>query len=80
MEKPNDRYRRLRGAPTALRIAIGLLLIVGGIFGILPILGFWMIPLGVAVLLSDVPAVRRAWSRLRLWWRKRRGRTGPGRD
>lgn len=80
MEKPNEHYRRLRTAPTMVRILIGLLLIVGGIFGILPILGFWMIPLGIAVLLSDVRAVRRATSRLRLWWRKRRGRADASRE
>jgi|TARA_Y100001935_G_C17213234_1_gene461218 hypothetical protein len=28
---------------------------VGGIFGFLPILGFWMFPLGVALVLLDIP-------------------------
>lgn len=71
MRAPNHLYKRLRSAPVLIRIAIGALLIVGGIFGFLPILGFWMIPLGLAVILIDVPAVKRAWLRLRQWWRRK---------
>ncbi|TIS17249.1 MAG: hypothetical protein E5X10_04380, partial [Mesorhizobium sp.] len=33
-----------------LRIAIGVLLTIGGILGFLPILGFWMVPIGLLVL------------------------------
>jgi|AACY02.3.fsa_nt_gi Putative transmembrane protein (PGPGW). len=43
----------------ALRLGIGIALIAGGILGFLPVLGFWMIPLGVAVLAYDVPAAER---------------------
>ena len=32
------------------RIALGVALVLGGIVGFLPILGFWMIPLGLFVL------------------------------
>ncbi len=58
-----------------LRIAIGVGLILGGIFGFLPILGFWMLPLGLMVLSYDLPVVRR-WRRrgevaLNRWWRRR---------
>ena len=74
MQKPNDYYRRLRTAPTVVRLLIGLLLIVGGVFGLLPVLGFWMIPLGLIVILIDVPAVKRLASRLREQWRRRAGR------
>jgi len=43
-----------------LRAVIGLLLIIGGIFGFLPILGLWMLPLGIAVAALDVrPIMRR---------------------
>ncbi|MGK7652167.1 MULTISPECIES: hypothetical protein [unclassified Roseovarius] len=39
---------------------LGVLLILGGLFGFLPVLGFWMIPLGVAVASLDiVPLWRR---------------------
>jgi hypothetical protein len=61
-----------------VRTVIGLLLILAGVFGFLPVLGFWMIPLGLAVIFIDAPAVRRAWSRLRYWW-SRRIRRGGGR-
>ncbi len=37
------------------RLAIGLLLIIGGILGFLPVLGFWMVPLGLLVLSYDLP-------------------------
>ena len=42
-----------------LRIAMGIALIIGGFLGFLPILGFWMIPLGVMVLSVDFHPVRR---------------------
>ncbi|MDP2148008.1 MAG: hypothetical protein Q8S27_18135 [Hoeflea sp.] len=44
------------------RIALGSGLIVGGMLGFLPVLGFWMIPLGLLVLSQDLPVVRR-WRR-----------------
>jgi hypothetical protein len=43
-----------------LRVLIGCGLIVFGVLGFLPILGFWMIPLGLLVLSVDIPTVRRA--------------------
>jgi hypothetical protein len=55
-----------------LRIAIGVLLIIFGIFGFLPILGFWMIPLGVLVLSYEFSSVRRLRRRFTLWWHSRR--------
>lgn len=61
------------------RILIGALLILGGILGFLPILGFWMVPLGLLVLSVDLPRVRRWRRQLVVWWeRKRRG--GDGKD
>jgi hypothetical protein len=55
-----------------LRIIIGVLLIIGGLLGFLPVLGFWMIPLGFVVLAQDIPAVRRLNRRagvaLKRWW------------
>jgi len=77
MHPPNGRYQRLRRAPRALRIAIGILLVIGGVFGFLPILGFWMIPLGLAVIFIDSPVVKRTWSRLRSRWQT--FRAGPSR-
>jgi UPF0716 family protein affecting phage T7 exclusion len=46
----------------SLRIALGVGLIFGGVLGFLPVLGFWMIPLGLLVLSLDLPLVRR-WRR-----------------
>ncbi|WP_246105133.1 hypothetical protein [Rhodoligotrophos appendicifer] len=46
------------------RIAIGGGLVAGGVLGFLPILGFWMIPLGLVVLSFDLPMVRRGRRRL----------------
>jgi len=55
-----------------VRIAIGVLLVLGGCVGFLPILGFWMIPLGLIVLSIDLPPVRRLRRRVEVWWGKRR--------
>jgi hypothetical protein len=60
----------------ALRIAIGSLLILFGIFGFLPILGFWMIPLGLLVLSHDLAWARRRRRRLVVWWERRQRRNG----
>lgn len=41
------------------RIIVGVLLCIGGILGFLPVVGFWMFPLGLFVLSVDFPVVRR---------------------
>lgn len=56
-----------RHVPTGARSLLGVVLMVGGIFGFLPILGFWMLPLGVAFIALDVPPARR---RLDGWMEK----------
>jgi hypothetical protein len=59
-----------------LRIVAAVLFILGGIFSILPILGLWMLPVGLALLSQDLPFlkvplehaarwVERAWARIR---------------
>ncbi|WP_327211003.1 hypothetical protein [Rhizobium leguminosarum] len=55
------------------RIAVGGGLVAGGCLGFLPVLGFWMVPVGVAVLSHDLHPVRRARRRLSVWWRRRKG-------
>ncbi|MEQ8355431.1 MAG: hypothetical protein RH942_07830 [Kiloniellaceae bacterium] len=71
MEKPNPLYSWALQAWAPLRWAAGILLIIGGVFGFLPALGFWMIPLGILFLASGVPWVRSlakaALRRLRAW-------------
>ena len=56
----------------ALRIAIGVVLVICGILGFLPILGFWMVPLGLLVLSYEFALVRRHRRRLVVWWERRR--------
>ena len=67
-----DRHIHLpRSKP--IRIGLGTILIGGGLLGFLPVLGFWMIPLGLLVLSVDLPAVRRWRRELTLWWHRRKG-------
>lgn len=51
------------------RIAIGVLLILFGFLGFLPVLGFWMVPLGLVVLSYDIPRVRLWRQKFMTWWR-----------
>ncbi len=37
---------------------------IGGVLGFLPILGFWMLPLGVAFIMLDIPPMR---ARIHRW-------------
>jgi len=48
---------RSRGA-MLFRVPLGILLVIGGIFSILPFLGLWMIPLGLLLLAIDLPFLR----------------------
>jgi hypothetical protein len=41
-----------------VRFPIALLLIVGGVFSFLPVLGVWMLPLGLLLLAVDLPVLR----------------------
>jgi hypothetical protein len=53
-----------------MRIGLGILLVAFGLLGFLPILGFWMIPLGLLVLSVDLPVIRRMRRRLTVWWHR----------
>src|SRR5262245_45423378 len=50
------------------RIVLGVLLCIGGLLGFLPILGFWMIPLGLIVLSVDLAPARRLRRRIETVW------------
>ena len=50
-----------------IRVPLGIALILGGFVGFLPILGFWMVPLGLIVIARDVPFVRPPLNRLLDW-------------
>jgi hypothetical protein len=60
-----------RRLPPGVRSLFGLVLMAGGLVGFLPVLGFWMLPLGVALVISDFPPLRR---RLELWLNETRRR------
>ena len=49
------------------RLALGVALILGGMLWFLPVLGFWMLPLGIAVLAVDVPALRPVADKINGW-------------
>lgn len=56
-----------------LRNLLGFLLVLGGLLGpVLPILGLWMLPLGLILLSIDFPWAQR-WHERILAWLKRRG-------
>ena len=44
--------------PPGIRSIVGVLFFIGGCFGFLPILGFWMIPVGVMLIMLDLPFLR----------------------
>jgi hypothetical protein len=54
------------------RIPAAVLLIFGGLLSILPILGLWMLPLGLILLAEDIPALHRLRARLLDWLERRR--------
>jgi len=43
------------------------LLIVGGIFSFLPVLGLWMLPLGLLLFAQDVPILQKPMARMLGW-------------
>ena len=53
--KPESRWARIPAA---------ILLILGGLLGMLPLLGFWMLPLGFILIAEDLPIVRRGVARV----------------
>ena len=53
-----------------VRIPLAILLIVGGIFSFLPILGLWMLPLGLVLFAQDVPFLQTPMANA-LGWIKR---------
>lgn len=58
LRKPTSRW---------VRIPLAFLLIVGGIFSFLPILGLWMLPLGLLLFAQDVPWLQPPLARALAW-------------
>ena len=50
-----------------VRIPVGVLLMLGGVFSILPFLGLWMLPLGLLLIAYDVPFLRAPVGRFTIW-------------
>ena len=68
------RFRQLKGSHRLVRVSVGIVLVLGGLFGVLPVLGFWMLPLGLILLSVDFPWAKRALAYGRLMWRRLRAR------
>ncbi|WP_370674906.1 PGPGW domain-containing protein [Pleomorphomonas sp. PLEO] len=63
-----------------LRVVMGFAFIAMGLVGFMPVVGFWMIPVGLAILSVDSPLARRFRRRAEVWVLRRynrwRGRDG----
>ncbi len=59
------------------RYCLGIALVIGGVLGFLPILGFWMIPLGLVVLSVDLPYLRKYRRKWEVKFEKRRREKHP---
>ena len=62
-----------------VRIPLGIVLILGGVFSFLPLLGVWMLPLGLLLLALDLPILQGPLNRVMFWaqrkwtnWRRSR--------
>ena len=50
-----------------MRVPLAILLILGGIFSILPVLGLWMLPVGLLLFAQDVPWLQPPLARMLGW-------------
>lgn len=65
LRRPSSRWARMPA---------GGLLMIGGCLAILPVLGLWMLPLGMVLLAEDVPMLHRLTGRSLAWLERRRPR------
>jgi hypothetical protein len=56
-----------RPSSRLVRIPLAILLIFGGIFSFLPVLGLWMLPLGLLLFAQDVPMLQKPMARMLGW-------------
>jgi hypothetical protein len=71
--------RLLQDHMRLVRVPVAILVMIGGVFSFLPVLGLWMLPLGLMLLAVDVPLIRptvsaafiRARRRASIFWRQR---------
>ena len=66
-----------------VRVPLGLLCILGSFLWFLPVLGLWLLPLGLLLVAQDMPFLRQPvgrmtfylfdrWTRFREWWANKR--------
>ncbi|RCS24225.1 hypothetical protein DUT91_07920 [Phyllobacterium salinisoli] len=55
-----------------MRRVLGVVLVICGFLGFLPVLGFWMVPLGLLVLSHDSAMIRRWRRKLEVRWGRKR--------
>ncbi|MGP9813763.1 hypothetical protein ACTZWT_19820 [Rhodopseudomonas sp. NSM] len=71
LRRPSSKY---------VRLPVGVLLIGGGVFSFLPVLGLWMLPLGLVLIAQDVPALEKPTARTLGWverkWVERQRKKG----
>lgn len=65
-------YRMKNHPNQVLRVTVAILFIMGGLLWFLPILGLWMLPVGVVILFSRSPIYWRLRKRYVTWRRQRR--------
>ncbi|MGH6771357.1 MAG: hypothetical protein ACRECO_20325 [Xanthobacteraceae bacterium] len=79
-DKVGNFVRWITGRSSSLiRIPLGIVLMVGGVIGFLPILGFWMVPLGLVLIAQDIPLLRPPLIRLLGWIERKWPQQGPAR-
>jgi hypothetical protein len=61
------RVERVPPSSRWVRLPIAILLIVAGVFSFLPVLGLWMLPLGLMLLAADVPFLKRPMGLALVW-------------
>lgn len=60
-----------RPSSKLVRLPLGILLVLGGIFSILPLLGLWMLPLGLILLAQDIPLLEKPVAQLLGWFERK---------
>lgn len=64
---------RIKNHPNQVfRLTVAILFIIGGLLWFLPILGLWMLPVGLVILFSRSPVYWRLRRRYVAWRRQRR--------
>lgn len=72
-KKISKAFNQIKNHPNHwVRRGIGIALMIGGVLGFLPVLGFWMFPLGLVLFFSDSPVYWRLRRKFVIWRKERR--------